>query len=429
MTMVSNSMTATDCAAATTFRKSRGPGSDATDQPAFGTLIGDSKRLSQGGSPAKPIGNISGQETSEASACREQEKQIAAQRDTRHEKDAVELTSTSATPVGSPIPLLRPSQCQLANSPEPGNPIVKNGDGADRTKGAAAPIFGFAAPDGTSERSHDHLLAFERFATAQELPKVPHTPRFGSKSDSGVRPGGVHIGWISNETHLIAASPHSMFSDKIASIGSDVEYRAAPIGAGTPIATDGKLQASPQLASSSHPIPLFTQIADHVFAALHLGQSGTQEAATAEAIPLSQPIHELTPASGSGAVKALRLGLNPGELGEVQIRLTLKQDKVQLHLSFSAESAANVARSDGRALMQAIADGGLILSHLLIDVAQTSSPSASPRSAESGLGTGGGALADSGAGRQQGEQGEQSRRLPVRSPASDEKRLRTGVFI
>ena len=180
---------------------------------------------------------------------------------------------------------------------------------------------------------------------------------------------------------------------------------------------------------------MMAQIADQLAQAWPPVAAGSKR--VSDFAPASVPTPSVSPADASDIVRTLRFELNPGELGGVTVRLSLGNNALRLHLSFSADRAADLARADQKALLQTLSDTGMTIASLMIDGGSAGKPD-QVFSQDSGTGLnsmpgGGAGSADGGTDRhdseshhrERGEVERQDRDNSNRGPADE----RQGVYI
>lgn len=142
------------------------------------------------------------------------------------------------------------------------------------------------------------------------------------------------------------------------------------------------------------------------------------------------------PSAATEVAKSLHFKLDQGEHGEVRVRISLGGSALRVHLSFSSDSTADVARANHQALVQALTDGGLTVAGIVIDNAAGSTPDADARGegSASRFTSQDGFSTDRGGTRQEGHPGDEAaRRATVTSApaAAVDQRVatRAGMFL
>ena len=142
------------------------------------------------------------------------------------------------------------------------------------------------------------------------------------------------------------------------------------------------------------------------------------------------------PSAATEVAKAIHFKLDQGEHGEVRVRISLGGSALRVHLSFSSDSTADVARANHQALVQALTDGGLTVAGIVIDNATRSTSDADSRREGSAAGftSQNGFSTDRGGTRQDSHSGEEApRRATVTTApaAAVDQRVatRTGMFL
>lgn len=234
------------------------------------------------------------------------------------------------------------------------------------------------------------------------------------------------LSWSKTETHLAGSTAHTMLSGRLDAMRLDnVEAAGAQISEASATAFAAAAQTDKPSVSDATPRPLVTQIADQLLGAIQPQGEGPAEVAETWSPQAPSPLIQ------RDAVKALHFQLNPGQLGEVHVRLVMRQSEVQVSLNFSAENTANIARADGQALVKALIDGGMAVSQIVIEssagsgAGSSSANNAGSAGAQAGGGTGGGSAHRE---RQVREKAEPPMRSALAERLEPEIR-RSGLFV
>lgn len=103
---------------------------------------------------------------------------------------------------------------------------------------------------------------------------------------------------------------------------------------------------------------------------------GPDAAGDVQAAEPSQGLADQTPPTPSPIVKSVHFALRPAHLGAVDVRLTVRDDTLRLHLRFEQTDTAETMRAARGELTELLAETGLAIDGLLIDVLRPSLPAA-----------------------------------------------------
>jgi Flagellar hook-length control protein FliK len=135
-------------------------------------------------------------------------------------------------------------------------------------------------------------------------------------------------------------------------------------------AANAEIAAVPAALQSGPPppdiAPVALQIATSITRELAISPPNlVNEPGPLERVPLPQALAQGT---ASSVVRAINFRLQPGDLGAVDVRMSISDGTVRLHLSFEHEKTAGFLDASHREITDALASSGLTVGGVLVDL-------------------------------------------------------------
>ena len=250
------------------------------------------------------------------------------------------------------------------------------------SEGITAPSAALPGPDSidrTPTQARSSILSVPATRAYETMPVAAATSIVAGEMPSPVRiPRGA---LVRSETHLLvarnlnsaiqaapvqpgSASDSSLLAKSPEEHGSTTTYDqpalAPAIGSTRPnAAAAGGGAGGPPFPGAAPAIQIAHCVRDLVGGSAAVpGEPATPAATSATTIASATP----------DLVKSIRLALHPADLGQVDVRLTLKDGALHVQLRFDREDAAEVVRSGRAELTDALASSGLAVEGCIIDV-------------------------------------------------------------
>jgi flagellar hook-length control protein FliK len=206
--------------------------------------------------------------------------------------------------------------------------------------------------------------------TAPSKTAASGEPKAPAKTSSVPQSAAV-AGGDRNSPQVQFAAARAVVSPESATGAGTPEDQA---GGAAPETVAVRQSGQPAMAMPPPP-PAVQQIADQI--AAELGANGT----TPSYGTLLTPNLTLKPAPGS-VLKVLHIQLQPAELGLVTVRMSLKDDAIQVQLDAVREDTAELIRKDRDALSNLLRSAGLQVDGVVVQIAEpdrTAGAQASPQ--------------------------------------------------
>jgi chemotaxis protein MotD len=253
----------------------------------------------------------------------------------------------------------------------------KKGEATDsdvpRSEQASSPAPTLSNPSGQASQTGNAAVAAAAAVVAAEGGTVPDA------TDSKVKSGGP-VGAAGEETRKPAAAPGT--AQEITPKGE----AKAPAATGSPSRADQAFASIADGQARARAQDL-APVKETKVTVLHSETHFAPVSQTSPALQIAEQIKsDLTSAPASGApfverapsyakasepvLKVLHIQLQPADLGAVTVRMSLKDDALELKLDVSQQGTAHLIQKDHEALSQALRSAGYLLDGVTVQVAE-----------------------------------------------------------